>query len=67
MYEGVITNLTLDRGFGFIEANGRRDIFFHCKDLVDMEWTEQLTEQRVRFDISQTPKGPRAANVRPAV
>ena len=64
MHEGTITRLVLDRGFGFIAFPNEPDAFFHQKDLVDLEWTDQLTELRVRCDLISTSKGPRAKNVR---
>ncbi len=67
MYEGTITTLRLDKGFGFIAAPNQPDTFFHANDLPnDLEFNEALQERRVRFDIVSTHKGPKASNVRPA-
>ena len=68
MNSGTIVALVLDRHFGFIhERTGQPDIFFHASDLVDgLEYDEQLHQRRVEFDVIETPKGPRAANVRAA-
>lgn len=66
MHEGTVKTVVVDRGFGFIaEANGP-DIFFHVSDVVGMEFDESLIERRVMFDVTTSPKGPRATNVRPA-
>lgn len=60
---GVIKKLT-DKGFGFISAEGmEKDIFFHSKNLVGVQFSELQEGQAVTFDIEQTPKGPNAVNV----
>lgn len=65
MAQGKIKRLT-DRGFGFIDAGGGDDLFFHMSS-VDGIAFEQLREgQAVTYDVGQGPKGPRAENVRPA-
>jgi cold shock CspA family protein len=53
---------------GFIwHQKGKPDLFFHANDLAEgLEFSEQLKEQRVRFTIVDTPRGPRAANVQAA-
>ena len=67
MYQGCITSIKLDRGFGFISSPGQPDAFFHHQELRgDLEFDEQLMERRVQFDLLMTSKGPRANNVRPA-
>ena len=63
MAEGTIKRLT-DKGFGFIDVGGGKDIFFHTSALEGVTY-EQLHEgQRVSFTQGQGPKGPRAENVR---
>jgi cold shock CspA family protein len=66
MYEGTICSVRLDKGFGFIRAVDQPDTFFHHSDLVELEFDERLQEQRVKFDIVSTGKGPRARNVQAA-
>ena len=53
----------LDRGFGFIEVEGREDdVFVHYSCL---EGATELAEgQKVEFEIEDSPKGPRAVNVK---
>ena len=67
MYSGTICSVRSDRGFGFISSTGQPDVFFHVSDLVGLEFDDTLKERRVEFGIVDSPKGPRAANVRPAV
>ena len=68
MRSGTIVGLRLDKGFGFIfEKAGQPDIYFHVSNLCDgLEFDEALRERRVRFDVVDTPKGPRACNIRSA-
>ena len=63
MAEGTIKRLT-DRGFGFIDMGGGKDIFFHHSALVDVQYEDLQEGQRVSFDEGRGPKGPRAENVK---
>ena len=64
MAEGTIKRLT-DRGFGFIDTGGGKDMFFHMSAVEGVSF-EQLTEgQRVSYTAGDGPKGPRAENVKP--
>jgi len=63
MAEGTIKRLT-DKGFGFIDTGGGKDIFFHHSALVDVQYEELQEGQRVSFDEGRGPKGPRAENVK---
>lgn len=63
MAEGTIKKLT-DKGFGFIDTGGSKDLFFHQSNLEGVSY-EQLREgQRVSFTEGRGPKGPRAENVK---
>jgi CspA family cold shock protein len=64
MAEGTIKRLT-DRGFGFIDTGGGKDLFFHMSAVEGVSF-EQLSEgQRVTYTTGDGPKGPRAENVKP--
>jgi cold shock protein len=61
---GVIKRLT-DRGFGFIGAAGQeKDIFFHSKSLVDVQFDDLREGDNVTFEVENGDKGPAAVNVR---
>ena len=67
MNEGTITKIN-ERGFGFIRTNGEPgDIFFHCHQLCELEFDEQLLERLVKFDLVETPRGKEARNIRAAI
>lgn len=63
MAEGTIKRLT-DKGFGFIDTNDGKDLFFHMSALEDARFEDLQEGQRVAFTEGQGPKGPRAENVR---
>ena len=62
MAEGTIKRLT-DRGFGFIEWGGEKDMFFHMSNVEGVRFEDLREGQRVSFTEGQGPKGPRAENV----
>jgi CspA family cold shock protein len=65
MAEGTIKRLT-DKGFGFIDTGGAKDLFFHASNLEGCRFEELREGQRVTYMDGQGPKGPRAENVKPA-
>jgi CspA family cold shock protein len=63
---GVIKKLT-DRGFGFITVEGQeKDLFFHGKALVGVQFNELKEGDAVTFDTEESPKGLNAVNVQRA-
>ena len=64
MAEGTIKRLT-DKGFGFIDTGGDKDLFFHMSNLEGVEYDDLREGQRVEFTEARGPKGPCAENVKP--
>ena len=63
---GTIKKLT-DKGFGFITVEGQeKDLFFHSKSLVDVQYADLHEGDAVSFDVEDSPKGPNAVNVKKA-
>ena len=61
--EGTIKNLN-EKGFGFITPEGEsKDVFFHRNDLVDVDFSDLNTGQKVTFSTESSDKGPKAVNV----
>jgi CspA family cold shock protein len=64
MHTGKIKKLVRDRGFGFISDTDGREVFFHQSGLTEVQFDALNEEQKVEFDIENSPKGPRAINVK---
>ena len=63
---GTIKKLT-EKGFGFITAEGlTKDLFFHSKSLVGVEYSALHEGDTVTFETETTEKGPAAVNVQRA-
>ncbi len=63
MIEGTVKWFNDAKGFGFLSQEGGPDVFVHHSE-IRAEGFKSLTEgQQVRFEIVDSPKGPRAANV----
>ena len=63
MATGTIKRIARDKGFGFIRDNSGQEYFFH-RSSVQGSFDSLSEGQRVSFDEEQSPKGPRAGNVR---
>ena len=62
---GTIKKVVADRGFGFIAAEDKKEYFFHRGGLdSSIDFDRLVGGERVEFDVQQSPKGPRAINVR---
>ena len=64
MAEGTIKKLT-DKGYGFINTGGAKDLFFHSKSLQGVSFDELQVGQKVSYTEAQGKKGPCAENVKP--
>ena len=65
--QGQIAKLKTDRGFGFIRAEGGgKEFFFHRSSVAEDGYDQLYEGQNVTFEPEESPKGPRANNVRPA-
>ena len=64
MAEGTIKRLT-NKGFGFIEYEPNKDLFFHHSSVEGGEFETLREGQSVEFTVGNSPRGPRAEQVRP--
>ena len=62
--QGTIKKLVRDRGFGFINADDGREIFFHRTALREIDFDGLREEQKVEFEVERGDKGLRAINIR---
>jgi cold shock protein len=51
------------KGFGFIEQEGGKDLFVHHTSILGEGFKTLAEGQKVRFEIENGPKGPNAKNV----
>jgi CspA family cold shock protein len=58
--KGIIRRLVEYRGFGFIQCDDGRSVFFHRSAVQDMSFGELREGQAVEFEIADTPQGPKA-------
>jgi CspA family cold shock protein len=63
MAEGTVKWFNDSKGFGFIQQDGGPDVFVHHSGIGGSGFKSLQEGQRVRFDIENSPKGPKAANV----
>ena len=63
MHTGRIKKVVRERGFGFISDTDGREVFFHQSGLVDTQFDSLKEDQKVEFEIENSPKGPRAVGI----
>jgi cold shock protein len=65
LVEGKVKWLNDEKGFGFIEQDGGKDVFVHFRS-INGNGRKSLKEgQRVRMEVALGQKGPQAENVTP--
>ncbi|MDD2680369.1 MAG: cold shock domain-containing protein [Candidatus Omnitrophica bacterium] len=63
MHTGKIKKVVRERGFGFISDSDGREVFFHQSGLVNVQFDSLKEEDKVEFEIEDSPKGPRAVSI----
>jgi CspA family cold shock protein len=63
MATGTIKRLT-DKGFGFIDNGGEKDLFFHSSSLEGVSFDDLREGQKVSYNEAKGQKGPCAENVK---
>jgi CspA family cold shock protein len=61
---GTIRTLRVDKGFGFIKDSSGKEFFFHQSAIYGEGIADLREGDSVEFDVADSPKGPRAENVR---
>jgi CspA family cold shock protein len=60
---GKVKWFSAQKGFGFIELEGSRDVFVHFSAIQSGGFRTLQEGQQVQFELLETEKGPQAANV----
>jgi CspA family cold shock protein len=64
MPQGTVKWFDDAKGYGFLQQDGGQDDFVHHTE-IQMQGFKTLAEgERVEFETTQGPKGPKATNVR---
>ncbi len=63
MVEGTVKWFNEAKGFGFLSREGGPDVFVHHTEIVAEGFRTLNEGDRVRFEVVDSPKGPRAAKV----
>lgn len=63
LVSGIVKWFNDEKGFGFIEREGRADVFVHFRS-INGDGRRTLQEgQKVTFEVTDGQKGPQAENV----
>src|SRR5512134_2504414 len=63
MEQGTVKLLNDAKCFSFITRETGADVFVHFGDIQDSGFKSLAEGQQVQFDVVNSPKGPKAANV----
>ncbi len=62
-YRGVVKWFNTAKGFGFLGRPDGPDVFVHYQSIANEGYKTLRDSDEVEFDIVETDRGPRAANV----
>jgi CspA family cold shock protein len=65
MTTGTVKWFNDGKGFGFIQREDGPDVFVHFSAIAGNGFRSLQEGQSVEFEVTQGPKGPQAANVKP--
>ncbi|MCG6921894.1 MAG: cold-shock protein [Acidobacteria bacterium] len=63
MIEGSVKWFNESKGFGFLSQEGGPDVFVHHSEIRADGYRSLNEGEKVSFEVVDSPKGPRAANV----
>jgi CspA family cold shock protein len=63
MIEGTVKWFNESKGFGFLSQEGGPDVFVHHSEIRAEGYRTLAEGERVKFEVTDSPKGPRAVNV----
>ncbi len=63
MVEGTVKWFNESKGFGFLSQEGGPDVFVHHTEIKSDGFRTHNEVDKVKFEVVDSPKGPRASNV----
>jgi len=66
MTYGTVKWFDSRKGFGFIEKEDGGDVFAHYQEILGEGYRSLNEGERVKFEITQSPKGEKATKIEPA-
>lgn len=60
--DGTIKWYNAQKGFGFIEVDGQKDVFIHSSQVPEGAYLNE--GDKVTFDVEEGEKGPQAVNLK---
>jgi cold shock protein cspA len=63
MKQGTVKWFNEEKGFGFIEVEGGKDIFVHFSSIKKEGFKTLKEGDKVEFEVEDGARGPQAANV----
>ena len=63
LISGTVKWFNEDKGFGFIEREGGKDVFVHFRAINGTGRKTLVEGQRVTFEVTEGQNGPQAENV----
>lgn len=61
--QGVVKWFNAEKGYGFIEREGAKDVFVHHSAIIGEGYRSLNEGDKVEFEVTQGQKGPQASNV----
>lgn len=62
--KGTVKMFNAEKGYGFIHSEEGNDVFFHYSSLIMDGFKTAEVGEKVEFDLEESDRGPRAANIR---
>ena len=62
--KGTVKMFNKEKGYGFIHGEDNKDYFFHYSSLIMDSYKTAEQGEHVEFEVQESDRGPRAANIK---